>query len=105
MPYVEGSRTRGSTVPLDCVSRFERAFCEVTQFPLRLTPPKNRSLPCIGQMNGQQFSSVTDVPVRLGDTIVGLLQLGRPALEATRAGYFKDSKKPIRDAGESFGFQ
>jgi len=84
---------------------FERAFCEVTQFPLRLTPPKNRSLPCIGQMNGQQFSSVTDVPVRLGDTIVGLLQLGRPALEATRAGYFKDSKKPIRDAGESLGFQ
>ena len=70
---------------------FERAFCEVTQFPLRLTPPRNRSLPCNGQINGHQFSSVTDVPVRLGDTIVGLLQLGRPALEATRAGYFKDS--------------
>jgi AraC-like DNA-binding protein len=83
---------------------FERAFCEVTQFPLRLTPPRNRSLPCNGQINGHQFSSVTDVPVRLGDTIVGLLQLGRPALEATRAGYFKDSEKPIRDAGESLDF-
>jgi hypothetical protein len=41
---------------------FEGAFCEVIQFPLRLTPPRNRSLPCNGQINGHQFSSVTDVP-------------------------------------------
>ena len=78
---------------------FERSFCEVTQFPLRLSPPENRSLAGNGQVDGQQFSSATDVPVRLGDKIIGLLQLGRPALEA-RVEHFKASEKPIRDAGE-----
>ena len=78
---------------------FERSFCEVTQFPLRLSPPENRSLAGNGQVNGQQFSSATDVPVRLGDKIIGLLQLGRPALEA-RVEHFKTSGKPIPDARE-----
>ena len=77
---------------------FERAFCEVTQFPLRLSPPK--PLARNGQVNGHQFSSVTDVPVRLGDKIIGLLQIGRPALAAPRVEYFKALEKPIRDAGE-----
>ena len=71
---------------------FERSFCEVTQFPLRLSPPENRSLAGNGQVDGQQFSSATDVPVRLGDKIIGLLQLGRPALEA-RVEHFS---KPFR---------
>src|SRR6202030_4382224 len=68
---------------------FGRSFCEVTQFPLRLSPPENRSL----AGNGQQFSSATDVPVRLGDKIIGLLQLGRPALEA-RVEHFRSSENP-----------
>ena len=76
---------------------FERSFCEVTQFPLRLSPPK--TLARNGQVNGHQFSSVTDVPVRLGDKIIGLLQLGRPALEA-RVEHFKASEQPIRDGRE-----
>ena len=33
---------------------FERSFCEVTQFPLRLSPPENRSL----AGNGQVMSTV-----------------------------------------------
>ena len=70
---------------------FERSFCEVTQFPLRLSPPENRSLAGNDQVDGQQFSSATDVPVRLGDKIIGLLQLGRPALEA-RVEHFKASE-------------
>ena len=74
---------------------FERSFCEVTQFPLRLSPPENRSLAGNGQVDGQQFSSATDVPVRLGDKIIGLLQLGRPALEA-RVEHFKALGKPQR---------
>ena len=78
---------------------FERSFCEVTQFPLRLSPPENRSLAGNGQVDGQQFSSATDVPVRLGDKIIGLLQLGRPALEA-RVEHFKASEQPIRDGRE-----
>ena len=45
---------------------FKRAFCEITQFPLRLSPPENRSLAGNGQVDDQQFSSATDVPVRLG---------------------------------------
>jgi AraC-like DNA-binding protein len=77
---------------------FERAFCEVTQFPLRLSPPK--ALARNGQVNGHQFSSVTDVPVRLGDKIIGLLQLGRPVLPGPRVEYFKAAEKPNRDAGE-----
>jgi hypothetical protein len=83
---------------------FERAFCEVTQFALRLSSPKNPSIACNGQVNGRQFSSATDVPVRLGDKIIGLLQIGRPALEAARAEHSKDSEKPIRVAGESMAF-
>src|SRR6202030_2342115 len=75
---------------------FQRSFCEVTQFPLRLSPPENRSN---DQVDGQQISSATDVSVRLGDKIIGLLQLGRPALEA-RVEHFKTSEKPIRDARE-----
>ena len=77
---------------------FERAFCEVTQFPLRLSPPE--ALARNGQVNGHQFSSVTDVPVRLGDKIIGLLQIGRPALAAPRVEYFKAPEKPIREGGE-----
>ena len=83
---------------------FERAFCEVTQFALRLSSPKNPSIACNGQVNGRQFSPATDVPVRLGDKIIGLLQIGRPALEAARAEHSKDSEKPIRVAGESMAF-
>ena len=83
---------------------FERAFCEVTQFALRLSSPKNPSIACNGQVNGRQFSSATDVAVRLGDKIIGLLQIGRPALEAARAEHSKDSEKPIRVAGESMDF-
>jgi AraC-like DNA-binding protein len=77
---------------------FERAFCEVTQFPLRLSPPK--ALARNGQVNGHQFSSATDVPVRLGDKIIGLLQIGRPALAAPRVEHLKASEKPNRDTGE-----
>jgi hypothetical protein len=77
---------------------FERAFCEVTQFPLRLSPPK--ALARNGQVNGHQFSAVTDVPVRLGDKIIGLLQLGRPVLPGPSVEYFKAAEKPNRDAGE-----
>ncbi|HZC59365.1 MAG TPA: hypothetical protein VE154_05175, partial [Chthoniobacterales bacterium] len=51
-------------------------------------------------MNGHQFSSATDVPVRLGDKIIGLLQLGRLALAAPRVENFAASEKAIRDAGE-----
>src|SRR6201994_3308885 len=79
---------------------FQRSFCEITQFPLRLSPPENAGLAGNDQGAGQQFSSATDVPVRLGDKIIGLLQLGRPALEA-RVEHFKASEKPIRDARES----
>jgi AraC-like DNA-binding protein len=78
---------------------FQRSFCEVTQFPLRLSPPENPRLAGNDQVDGQQFSSATDVPVRLGDKIIGLLQLGRPALEA-RVEHFKTSGKPIRYARE-----
>src|ERR1700693_2326182 len=78
---------------------FQRSFCEVTQFPLRLSSPENRSLAGNDQVDGQQFSSATDVPVRLGDKIIGLLQLGRPALEA-RVEHFKASEQPIRDGRE-----
>jgi hypothetical protein len=55
-------RLGGSTVYQD----FERAFCEVTQFSLRLLPIQNQSSACNGEWNGHQCSSTTDVPVRIG---------------------------------------
>ena len=84
-------RLGGSTVYQD----FERAFCEVTQFSLRLLPIQNRSSACNGEWNGHQCSSTTDVPVRIGDRIIGLLQIGRSLLEAARAERFNDSEKPV----------
>jgi AraC-like DNA-binding protein len=90
-------RLRRSTVYQD----FERSFREVTQFPLRLSPPANRSLVGNRQVDGQDFSSATDVPVRLGDKIIGLLQLGRPALEP-RVEHCKASENPNAYLNASF---
>ena len=84
---------------------FERSFCEVTQFPLRLSPPENRSLAGNGQVDGQKFSSATDVPVRLGDKIIGRLQIGQPPLEAAKPRHIKDSEKAKRVLGESMDFK
>jgi len=47
---------------------FERAFCEATQFSLRLAPPKNRSWISDGEVH--QFWCAAEVPVRLGDKTV-----------------------------------
>jgi AraC-like DNA-binding protein len=81
---------------------FERAFSEVTQFSLRLTPPKKRSLIPDGKVH--QFWCAAEVPVRLGDKTVGVLQIGQPALAATTTEHFKDSEKPISDPGVSMDF-
>jgi AraC-like DNA-binding protein len=81
---------------------FERAFSEVTQFSLRLAPPKKRSLIPDGQVH--QFWCAAEVPVRLGDKTVGVLQIGQPALAATTTEHFKDSEKPIGDPGVSMDF-
>jgi AraC-like DNA-binding protein len=78
---------------------FERAFCEATQFSLRLAPPKNRSWISDGEVH--QFWCAAEVPVRLGDKTVGVLQIGQPAMAATTTEHIKDSEKPIRDPGVS----
>jgi len=81
---------------------FERAFSEVTQFSLRLAPPKKRSLIPDGKVH--QFWCAAEVPVRLGDKTVGVLQIGQPALAATTTEHFKDWEKPIRDPGVNMDF-
>jgi hypothetical protein len=61
---------------------FERAFREVTQVPVRLAPPNKRSSACNGNGHrvAHQFFDKTEIPVRLGDTIIGVLQLAQQTL-------------------------
>jgi hypothetical protein len=93
MPYVARSRTCRSAVQLDRVPRFPTVVLRGNSISAPFVAARNRSLAGNGQVDDQQFSSATDVPVRLGDKIIGLLQLGRPALEA-RVEHFKASENP-----------
>jgi AraC-like DNA-binding protein len=82
---------------------FERAFYEATGLPMRLSPPKNRSPTGNGQVNGVEFRYAEEVPIRLGDKIIGVLQLGLPAFEVPAGEHFKDPEKS-QDAARSSHF-
>jgi len=85
---------------------FERAFREVTQVPVRLAPPNKRSSACNGNGHrvAHQFFDKTEIPVRLGDTIIGVLQLAQQTLATPATERFIDLERQGRDAGMSRDF-
>jgi YesN/AraC family two-component response regulator len=100
------------TEVLDQLSRskvyhdFARAFREVTQVPLHLAAPNKRISACYwnGHRYAHQFLDKTEIPVRLGDKIIGVLQMGQQTLETTATERFIDLERQSRDAGMSRGF-
>jgi AraC-like DNA-binding protein len=99
------------TEVLDQLSRskvyqdFERAFREVTQVPLHLAAPNKRISACNG--NGHRYAhqllDKTEIPVRLGDKIIGVLQMGEQTFETTAIERHIGLERPSRDAGMSRG--
>jgi AraC-like DNA-binding protein len=73
---------------------FERAFHEVTGWPLRLSHPEDRKLAGNDHANGLELPYTAEIPIPLGDKIIGVLQLGQPAREVRTAEHFKGSEKP-----------
>ena len=100
------------TEVLDQLSRskvyrdFERAFREVTQVPLHLAAPNKGILAGNGNGHryGHQFLDKTEIPVRLGDKIIGVLQMENQVLETSATERVIDLERQSRDAGMSRGF-
>src|ERR1700761_7704930 len=100
------------TEVLDQLSRskvyqdFERAFREVTQVPLHLAAPIKRISACNG--NGHRYAhqllDKTEIPVCLGDKIIGVLQMGQQTFETTATERHIGLDRQSRDAGMSRGF-
>jgi AraC-like DNA-binding protein len=60
---------------------FEQAFCQVTGLSVRLRPLGIWNLACAVLRPEGRFSSITVVPIWLGENIIGVLQTGRAALQ------------------------
>jgi AraC-like DNA-binding protein len=101
------------TEVLDQLSRskvyqdFERAFREVTQVPLQLAAPNKRISACNG--NGHRYAhqllEKTEIPVRVGDKIIGVLQMGEQTFETTATERHIGLERQGRNAGMSGGFR
>jgi AraC-like DNA-binding protein len=85
---------------------FERAFREVTQVPLHLAAPNKWISACNG--NGHRYAhqllDKTEIPVCLGDKIIGVLQMGQQTFETTATERLIGLDGQNRDARISRGF-
>src|SRR5258706_13589003 len=77
---------------------FEQAFYQVTELSVRLRTLGMWNLACALLNQEGRFSSITIVPVWLGENIIGVLQTGRAALEEPMSGQLADRKKPFANA-------
>jgi AraC-like DNA-binding protein len=77
---------------------FEQAFYQVTGLSVRLRPLGIWNLACAVLRREGRFSSITVVPIWLGENIIGVLQTGRAALQAQMGNQLADHKKPVSDA-------
>jgi hypothetical protein len=74
---------------------FEQAFSQVTGLSIRLRTLGMWNLACALLNQEGRFTSVTIVPVWLGENIIGVLQTGRAALEEPISGQLADRKRPV----------
>ncbi|HXO96593.1 MAG TPA: hypothetical protein VN857_08420, partial [Chthoniobacterales bacterium] len=73
---------------------FEQAFSQVTELSVRLRTLGMWNLACAFLNQEGRFTSITIVPVWLGENIIGVLQTGRAALEEPMSAQLTDRKKP-----------
>jgi AraC-like DNA-binding protein len=74
---------------------FEQAFSQVTGLSVQLRTLGMWNLACALLNREGRFTSITIVPVWLGENIIGVLQTGRAALEEPMSGQLADRKKPV----------
>ena len=72
---------------------FEQAFSQVTGLSVQLRTLGMWNLACALLNQEGRFTSVTIVPVWLGENIIGVLQTGRAALDEPISGQLADRKK------------
>src|SRR5258708_12844007 len=60
---------------------FEQAFCQVTGLSVRLRPLGIWNLACAVLRREGRFSSITVVPIWLGENIIGVFQTDRDPLQ------------------------
>jgi AraC-like DNA-binding protein len=77
---------------------FEQAFCQVTGLSVRLKPLGIWNLACSVLRREGQFSSITVVPVWLGENIIGVLQTDRAAVQEPTNNHLAGHKKPVVNA-------
>jgi AraC-like DNA-binding protein len=77
---------------------FEQAFYQVTGLSVRLRTLGMWNLACALLNQEGRFSSITIVPVWLGENIIGVLQTDRAALEEPTNGELADHKRPVANA-------
>ena len=77
---------------------FEQAFHQVTGLPVQLRSPGIWNLACAALYQEGRFFSITVVPVWLGETIIGVLQTGRAALEQPIDGQSIGHRKTVFEA-------
>jgi AraC-like DNA-binding protein len=77
---------------------FEQAFYQVTGLSVRLTPLGISNLACAVLRREGKFSSITVVPIWLGENIIGVLQTGRAALQESMGSQLADHRKLGSDA-------
>lgn len=73
---------------------FEQAFSQVTELSVRLKTLGMWNLACAFLNQEGRFTSITIVPVWLGENIIGVLQTGRAVLEEPMSAQLTERKKP-----------
>src|SRR5260221_8275174 len=76
---------------------FEQAFCQVTGLSVRLRPLGIWNLACAVLRREGRFSSITVVPIWLGENIIGVLQTDRAALQERIDTQLADHKNLVKN--------
>src|SRR5260221_14598109 len=75
---------------------FEQAFCQVTGLSVRLRPLGIWNLACAVLRREGRFSSITVVPIWLGENIIRVLQTDPAPLQKRIYNQISDHKKLIK---------
>src|SRR5260370_32057537 len=76
---------------------FEEAFCQVTGLSVRLRPLGIWNLACAVLRREGRFSSITVVPIWVGENIIGVLQTARAALQERIDNQLADHKNLVKN--------
>jgi AraC-like DNA-binding protein len=80
---------------------FEEAFCHVTGLSVRLRPLGIWNLACAVLRREGRFSSITVVPIWLGENIIGVLQTDRAALQEPIDNQLADHKNLVKNSNRT----